>query len=452
MALPGLPKQVNMPRSSNSVNGLRMSLSNASRATSFGIGAQRTHRGSIFNSNYISYQGVRAQLNGGGRVVVNNHGSMNRADNNPYAELMKYQMMMQMGTQVATGIADIVKAFKSDGSGGTEKASTTTSTNKTTSTSSSSSSSVISNMQNAQDSTTLSAALEKAKHEQTDLSTGGKIDAAKDELAKLKGETQGLEQKKAQTANELEAHNNEVKAKENDVTARENAVKSCSERYNAAETAYKNCPEYITGPDGTTQVQNPEKAKLKAQMETEKTKLDAANEQLDAANKELADLKAKTDEYKTKADKAEEAFEKNKKDIETKEKAIETMEKTKKDLDTEIPKQTKRLKELQEKDEKALKQIEKELDNINKDMEKTKDDKKKTQLEQKQEDFKARQKDIKKRQAIMNKNNIVQQDFVNGQQYKKVSTPDGNIYLIDGKEVSENFYNDQYNKYKTENA
>ena len=101
---------------------------------------------------------------------------------------------------------------------------------------------------------------------------------------------------------------------------------------------------------------------------------------------------------------------------------------------------------------KAPRKIEKELDNINKDMEKTKDDKKKTQLEQKQEDFKARQKDIKKRQAIMNKNNIVQQDFVNGQQYKKVSTPDGNIYLIDGKEVSENFYNDQYNKYKTENA
>lgn len=311
-------------------------------------------------------------------------------------------------------------------------------------------------MQNAQDSTTLSAALEKAKHEQTDLSTGGKIDAAKDELAKLKGETQGLEQKKTQTANELEAHNKEIDSLDKSIKQQESTISVLTTDFESKKGIYDSLlAEYNSIKDTDMNAATLLNAKVqaaKADMDNAERKLNEAKEKKSQDEAKLADLKTKTEGYKKAADDAKDAFDKNVEDIKTKEKEIETMEKTKKDLDTEIPKQQTRLEKLQEKDKKALEQVEKELKNIEKDIEKTKDDKKKTQLEQKKEDFTARQKDIKKRQAIMNKNNIVQQDFVNGQQYKKVSTPDGNIYLIDGKEVSENFYNDQYNKYKTENA
>ena len=124
MAL-GLPKQVNMPKAAtNSVRELKQSLSNATRQ---GGNAQRTHRGSISNSNYISYQGVRAQLNGGGRVVVNNYGPSGKTQNNNniFEKLMMYQMYAQMGTQLAGGISQTVqtiKGSKSEGSGAVDKA------------------------------------------------------------------------------------------------------------------------------------------------------------------------------------------------------------------------------------------------------------------------------------------------------------------------------------------
>lgn len=449
MALPGLPKQVNMPKeSANSVNGLRQSLGNASRATSFGVLAQRSNRASIFNSRVgINYAGTRAMLNGGGRVVVNNHVPMGRADNNPYAELMKYQMMMQMGTQVATGIADIVKAFKSDGAGSTPKASTpnTPNTPKTTNSSSTSSSSVISDMQNAKDSVTLDSAIAVANREK--LAIPGKIETAKGELTKLKGETQELEQTKITTANELEAHNNEVKAKESDVATKKQSFEACQTSYDVAKKAYDDCPEYIAGADGQ-QTQNPQKAILKARMDTEKAKLDKAKADHDAANKELTDLKAKTKEYETKAADAEEAFEKNKKDIEAKEEAIKNLEQTQKDLPKEITNQQERLKKLRAKEDKELTNISNELKNIENDMKKTslKADKK-AELQKKQDELKAKQKELEKRKEMRKPNNCVELKYdSNGQEYRVYNLSSGKVYLLNGKEVSQNYYNEQANR------
>lgn len=429
MALPGLPKQVNMPKASaNSVNGLRQSLGNASRATSFGVLAQRSNRASIFNSRVgINYAGTRAMLNGGGRVVVNNHVPMGRADNNPYAELMKYQMMMQMGTQVATGIADIVKAFKSDGAGSTPKASTpnTPNTPKTTNGSSTSSSSVISDMQNAKDSTVLSAALEKAKAEQKAIPE--RIETTNDELGALKSKTQELKQVENEAQLKYDDHINNV------IPAQKKIVEGLTRQQTKLTSD-------VTKLESQLATAAPEqKASIQAQLDMAKTELEGVNKQLETEKEKLTKLE---NEDKKALEKdlqdAKDAVAKNEKDIKAKEQEIKDLEQTQKDLDKEIPKQEKRLEQMSKKDEDEAKSVKKELDNIATNLQKTglKDDKK-AELQKKQDELKAKYNEIKKRIAI----NGAKGEFMDGQQFKAVSFNGSTIYLIDGKEVSAEFYN-----------
>lgn len=427
-------------------------------STNFGIGAQRSVFGSGLAWNAKAYNGesignTRSYLNSY-RLKLGHfweHSSYNDAVNcngncngtNKFASAM---MAMAMISSLGAQTANAIKSSKSDGAGGADKSSNTTNTTSTSSNSNSTKS--LGEMKNAKSSSTLDAALQKARADLSAMST--KIPNAESELSTLKGETDKLRSKYEGAQKDLTKNEEGIKAQSGKVNEAQNTYTACKNSYDAV----KNLPDTETDSNGKVITDNrPTKAKAKAALEK-------AEADLKAAKEELAKLQEATKGLKQAVGDAKDAYDKNIESIKTKQDEVAQLKADQKELNSEIPKQQKRLEKLQKQEDDELSKIDNKItdlaskaSNLLKGIDvndenglSSKDIKNKEQAEKlnaEAEKQKARKIELENKAAIRK----TQGTWIGGSQFKTAKNAKGeDVYAIDGNLVNK----DEYNRKKTE--
>ena len=427
-------------------------------STNFGIGAQRSVFGSGLAWNAKAYNGesignTRSYLNSY-RLKLGHfweHSSYNDAVNcngncngtNKFASAM---MAMAMISSLGAQTANAIKSSKSDGAGGADKSSNTTNTTSTSSNSNSTKS--LGEMKNAKSSSTLDAALQKAKADQKAMDV--KIPNAEKELSTLKGETDKLRSKYEGAQNDLTKNEEGIKAQSGKVNEAQNTYTACKNSYDAV----KNLPDTETDSNGKVITDNrPTKAKAKAALEK-------AEADLKAAKEELAKLQEATKGLKQAVGDAKDAYDKNIESIKTKQDEVAQLKADQKELNSEIPKQQKRLEKLQKQEDDELSKIDNKItdlaskaSNLLKGIDvndenglSSKDIKNKEQAEKlnaEAEKQKARKIELENKAAIRK----TQGTWIGGSQFKTAKNAKGeDVFAIDGNLVNK----DEYNRKKAE--
>lgn len=262
------------------------------------------------------------------------------------------------------------------------------------------SSATLSAMSNAQDSGALSTAIKAANEEVNGLDP--QINTAKDELEKLKGDTDNLKKASDEATDVYNNHLGQLQKANETKTQAQNKVSSCQQKYDSAQAAfttaetalttaetafttakatYDSLPATIPGSNGT-QIENPAKEQAKIAMDkaeaemnkakAEKNKAEAeknkANEALQNAKSELQtaetkvnDLESETQKYKEKADQAKEEYTTNLDNIKTKQDEIKGFEDKKSQLEKEIKTQEKNLEKMKNNEKKEYNQVSNEI-------------------------------------------------------------------------------------------
>ena len=435
---PGLTK-LNIKPQQGSLNAMKASFASASRAqgVSYGIMAQR----SIFSTDALvnpkaayspAIASIRGQLNPprpmmfAGVMPHQCHNSGDDTMNKFMMGMMALNMVAEMTKNVTAGIKDI-KATRADRPNDTETVKPKVNQENDDVTSSS----VLSQMSNANDSTALSAAIDKAKDHQNKIPQ--KLQTAKSDLEKLQGQEKQLEQSVNEAQANLDNHINTV------IPAQKKVVEGAKQAYNGAKSQYDKLQSQLTycKPEERTYIES-QIATAKTAMENAKTKLDEEQAKLDKLNK--GDKEALEGKLKD----AKDEYEAKQKEVKAKDEEIKTLQQEEVKLKTEIPKQKKRLEELKNKDEKEIKSSAKDIQELEaeiKKLDQTKDAEKIQKKQSKLEELKKKKAELEKRQAIAK----ADAEIINGQQFKEVKYGSETLYLINGKEVSQEFYNTQKN-------
>lgn len=425
-------------------------------STNFGIGAQRSVFGSGLAWNAKAYNGesignTRSYLNSY-RLKLGHfweHSSYNDAVNcngncngtNKFASAM---MAMAMISSLGAQTANAIKSSKSDGAGGADKSSNTSTTTSTSSNSTKS----LGEMKNAKSSSTLDAALQKAKADQKAMDV--KIPNAEKELSTLKGETDKLRSKYEGAQKDLTKNEEDIKAQSGKVNEAQNAYTACKNTYDAA----MKLPDEVKDSKGNVIADNrTKKANAKAALEK-------AEADLKAAKEELAKLQEATKGLKQAVGDAKDAYDKNIESIKTKQDEVAQLKADQKELNSEIPKQQKRLEKLQKQEDDELSKIDNKItdlaskaSNLLKGIDVTdenglssKEIKNKEQadkLNANAEKQKARKIELENKAAIRNARGT----WIGGSQFKTAKNAKGeDVYAIDGNLVNK----DEYNRKKTE--
>lgn len=427
-------------------------------STNFGIGAQRSVFGSGLAWNAKAYNGesignTRSYLNSY-RLKLGHfweHSSYNDAVNcngncngtNKFASAM---MAMAMISSLGAQTANAIKSSKSDGAGGADKSSNTTNTTSTSSNSNSTKS--LGEMKNAKSSSTLDAALQKAEADRDAMST--KIPNAESELGTLKGETDKLRSKYEGAQKDLTKNEEDIKAQSGKVNEAQNAYTACKNTYDAA----MKLPDEVKDSKGNVIADNrTKKANAKAALEK-------AEADLKAAKEELAKLQEATKGLKQAVGDAKDAYDKNIESIKTKQDEVAQLKADQKELNSEIPKQQKRLEKLQKQEDDELSKIDNKItdlagkaSNLLKGIDVTdenglssKEIKNKEQadkLNAEAEKQKARKIELENEAAIRKTRGT----WIGGSQFKTAKNAKGeDVFAIDGNLVNK----DEYNRKKTE--
>lgn len=427
-------------------------------STNFGIGAQRSVFGSGLAWNAKAYNGesignTRSYLNSY-RLKLGHfweHSSYNDAVNcngncngtNKFASAM---MAMAMISSLGAQTANAIKSSKSDGAGGTDKSSNTTNTTSTSSNSNSTKS--LGEMKNAKSSSTLDAALQKAKADQKAMDV--KIPNAEKELSTLKGETDKLRSKYEGAQKDLTKNEEDIKAQSGKVNEAQNTYTACKDAYDAT----MNLPDEVKDSKGNVIADNrTRKANAKAALEK-------AEADLKAAKEELAKLQEATKGLKQAVGDAKDAYDKNIESIKTKQDEVAQLKADQKELNSEIPKQQKRLEKLQKQEDDELSKIDNKItdlagkaSNLLKGIDVTdenglssKEIKNKEQadkLNAEAEKQKARKIELENEAAIRKTRGT----WIGGSQFKTAKNAKGeDVFAIDGNLVNK----DEYNRKKTE--
>lgn len=427
-------------------------------STNFGIGAQRSVFGSGLAWNAKAYNGesignTRSYLNSY-RLKLGHfweHSSYNDAVNcngncngtNKFASAM---MAMAMISSLGAQTANAIKSSKSDGAGGADKSSNTTNTTSTSSNSNSTKS--LGEMKNAKSSSTLDAALQKAEADQKAMPD--KITSAESELNKLKEETDNLRSEYDGAQKDLTKNEEDIKTQSGKVNEAQNTYTSCKDAYDAA----MNLPDEVKDSKGNVISDNrTRKANAKAALEK-------AEKALNDAKAKLTKLQDATKELKQAVGDAKDAYDKNIESIKTKQDEVAQLKADQKELNSEIPKQRKRLEKLQKQEDDELSKIDNKItdlaskaSNLLKGIDVTdenglssKEIKNKEQadkLNAEAEKQKARKIELENKAAIRNARGT----WIGGSQFKTAKNAKGeDVYAIDGNLVNK----DEYNRKKTE--
>lgn len=470
---PGITTKVNIPKLMTSMkSSASAAVRTASRADSFsrpsstgalgggiryGIGAERSKVGTgqhlnaraFYNNDNTS---ALRDMNSRAFFSVDSYGpymmpTHNCNDNNKMSGLEKALLWTTVGLGVAGTTVGIINAFKSSDSNSVtgnsiKSGSLADSDIPDTNTKQTNAPASLTAMKGANDSTTLSAAITGAKAEQAAIP--GKLNTANSEFATLKGNTDSLKTASETAENayqtnlkDIETTSNQVNTLTNSVTALEQTIKSLKTQIQSSLT-----PEGVPGPNTVA---------LQEQLGREEVKFEQQKQQLETTNKNLENLRAQTENLKTEATTAKDNYNTNQESIKTKESEIESLEQNKKDLDAEIPKQEKRLQELEKKDDSELSGIGKNITKLSGEIKKLKNkekaDAKQTELDR----LRQRQAELQKRQWIRN---LVPESNTGGTQFKSGRMPDGTMaYFVGGKEVTAEDYKNQLEQArKTQNS
>lgn len=425
----------------------------------FGIGAQRSIFGSGMAWNARKYNEKSIGINR--EVLSYESKSLKEAQEAKYARL--YNMshascgnqatsndplsMLMLANAFATQMAKAKSANKTssnDGAGGADKSSNTTNTTSTSSNSTKS----LGEMKNAKSSSTLDAALQKARADKSAMST--KIPNAESELSTLKDKTEELRSKYEGAQNDLTKNEEDIKAQSGRVNEAQNSYTACKNSYDAI----MKLPDQVKDSKGNVISDNTtRKANAKAALEK-------AENALNDAKAELGKLQEKTKGLKQAVGDAKDAYDKNIESIKTKQDEVAQLKADQKELESEIPKQEKRLEKLQKQEDDELSKIDNKitdlagkasnlLKGINVNDENglsSKDIKNKEQAEKlnaEAEKQKARKIELENEAAIR----TAKGTWIGGSQFKTAKNAKGeDVYAIDGNLVSK----DEYNRKKTE--
>lgn len=427
-------------------------------STNFGIGAQRSVFGSGIAWNAKAYNGesignTRSYLNSY-RLKLGHfweHSSYNDAVNcngncngtNKFASAM---MAMAMISSLGAQTANAIKSSKSDGAGGADKSSNTTNTTSTASNSNSTKS--LGEMKNAKSSSTLDAALQKARADKSAMST--KIPNAESELSTLKDKTEELRSKYEGAQNDLTKNEEDIKAQSGRVNEAQNSYTACKNSYDAI----MKLPDQVKDSKGNVISDNTtRKANAKAALEK-------AENALNDAKAELGKLQEKTKGLKQAVGDAKDAYDKNIESIKTKQDEVAQLKADQKELESEIPKQEKRLEKLQKQEDDELSKIDNKITdlagkasnllkgiNVNDEnglsSKEIKNKEQADKLNAEAEKQKARKIELENEAAIR----TAKGTWIGGSQFKTAKNAKGeDVYAIDGNLVSK----DEYNRKKTE--
>lgn len=439
---------------------VKPSTSSAS-APLFGVGAQRSKVGS---GQHLNAKGFYSNTNASWLRAANNttHFSTDFGmpqfahhvhNNNNKMSGLEIAALSIAGLNALTGIVgEFAGSTSTKEVKGTDKMTGGQGTPSTQTTSNTS----LGEMKSADNSTALSAAIDKAQADSTAIPT--KLQAANSELANLTGQTKDLEANMNKTAEDLKANTDAIKAKSGEINTLKNSViEGCKKSYESSKSNYEALQnKYDSTIDPTMQrLILPELNIAKTMMEQAKAKLEDAEAKLETADAELKGLQEQTKGLDQAAGDAKDAYNTNLEDIKTKQNDIKQLEQDKKDFEKEIPKQQKRLDQMKQKEDKELTnvvnnitklqgEIDKLRNSINVNDEnglskgeiknKEKADKKQAELDK----LKEKQADLQKRQAIRN---LPTEHGANGEQLKAGLLPDGSqVYLVNGKEVTKEQY------------
>ena len=432
---PGLTK-LNIKPQQDSLNAMKASLGSATRAqgVSYGIMAQR----SIFSTGALqnpkmayspSVSMIRGQLNRKKMVFDAMQLTYLKDNKSTDTDYMTAMMVAKLFSSVAEKGTDTIKEIKAARADRPEKKTITEELKKDNQSAYPASSSVLSQMSNAKDSTALSAAIDKAKDHQNKIPQ--KLQTAKSDLVKLQAEEKQLEKGVNEAKANLDNHINTV------IPAQKEVVAGAKRSYDGAKSQYEKLQSQLT------YCKPEEKANIETQIETAKTAMENAKTKLDEEQAKLDKLNNGDKEaLEGKLTDAKNEHEAKQKEVEAKNEEIKTLQQEEVKLKTEIPKEEKRLTKMQQQDEKDDKNVASDIQSLQGEISKLDKDKDAEKIQKKQsklQELQTKQAELKKRQAIAK----TIPEIINGQQFKKVKYGSETLYLINGKEVSEEFYNNQ---------
>lgn len=441
------------------VSGLRTS------GRDFGIFAQRSVTGSgaqydVKGYNSASLSAYRHSMNDNHTQVYNNFGFGGYTSNSSNGLNKFAAAMMAMGVlgDLANQAVTAVKSTKTSSSQGTGKTPSTGDADvaETTQTSS------LSEMKNADNTTTLEAAIEKAKTDQKAIP--GRVSSAKADLSNLKNNQAGLDKKAEETKQALDANTAAIEKTSENINTLNNEIPGLETRKSSLEGQISAAE--ATSQNGGTPTVNVSQLKQQLQQVTEQ--LDKKKEDLQKAQEDLKKYQGETDKLKQAASDASEAATNNKSGIDAKQKELEQLQKDQKELDSEITKQEKRLEELTKKENNELDGLTKsggKIDALTKDITKLKgsidlndedgysekDKKTDAKIKNKQGELdrlNQRKTELQKRKAIREQ----QGENHNGILFKSLNFAGQQLYIVDGKEVSQDEYNQKLDDAKKQKS
>ncbi len=442
------------------IAGLRTSSSK-----DFGIFAQRSVTGSgghydVKGYNSASLSSARHAYNDNHTQVYNNFGWGGYPKNSGNSINKFAAAMMAMGV-LGSLTEQIVNAKNTSKTKSSQQTDQTPKTGNTGSTNSSQTPS-LSEMKNADNTTTLQAAIAKAKKDQGAMP--GRIDTAKADLSNLKNNQAGLDQKAVETKQAFDANTEAIKETSNKINKLRGGIKGLNTQKASLEKRIQDAE--LISQRGGTPMENV--SQLRQQLQQVSEQLDTAKADLQKAQDDLKTYQDKSAELMQAASDASDAATKNKSDIDAKQKELEQLQKDQKELDSEITKQEKRLEELTKKENNELDGLTKEdgkiavltselstlkgLVNVNDtDGYSYADKKKDAEIKDKQgelDKLNQRKAELQKRKAIREQEG----ETYNGILFKSLMVAGQQLYIVDGKEVSQDEYNQKLDEAKKQKS
>lgn len=442
------------------ISGLRTSSSN-----DFGIWAKRSTPGTgaqydVKGYNSASLSAARHAYNDNHTKIFNNRG-WNGFTHNSNSAVNKYAAaMMAMGV-LGSLTEQIVNAKNTSKTKSTQQTDQTPKTGNTGSTNSSQTPS-LSEMKNADNTTTLQAAIAKAKEDKGAMP--GRISTAQADLSNLKNNQADLDQKAEETKQAFADNTNAIETTSANINKLKEGITGLNTQKASLEKRIQDAE--LISQRGGTPMENVSQLKQQLQQVTEQ--LDKKKADLQKAQEDLKNYQDKSAELKQAASDASDAATKNKSDIDAKQKELEQLQKDQKELDSEIIKQEKRLEELTKKENNELDGLTKEggkiavltselstlkgLVNVNDtDGYSYADKKKDAEIKDKQgelDKLNQRKAELQKRKAIREQEG----ETYNGILFKSLMVAGQQLYIVDGKEVSQDEYNQKLDEAKKQKS
>lgn len=290
----------------------------------------------------------------------------------------------------------------------------------------------VKNMKAANDSATLDSAINNSKQDlETTKSSVADMEA---NLAKAQADQPKLETDLKTAQDNYNNLDTQVKNQTEILNQNTKALTTAQTSYESAKGAYEKAP------DEPADV----KAQLKEAMDTAKSKMDAIQQKIDEANAQLEQLNPQLTEAKGKLDDAQEAVNTNKKTIEETPAQIQNAKSTIASYEAEIPKQEERLTKMIKKETEKLAELNEDSTELQQEVTELKGEGKTEKAEKKEKKLNEvnTERDTLQEQADIRSLDDVQ--YSGGHEFKKGLDSHGMpIFVIDGKKVTEEEYNQQ---------